>query len=87
VIALGFMLRHLGVRNIDKTTQADFIEFLTGKNNKDIYDKLRETDSQVRLRGGSDAQYVRGWFDKLGLSEMVKELDVLIDKKKEGKKL
>ena len=84
VIALGFMLRRLGVRNIDKQTQADFIQFLTGRNNKEIYDRVRELDGTVYNKDGADAQYVKEWFRKLNWTELISEIDELLSKKVEN---
>jgi hypothetical protein len=83
VLALGYMLKHLGVKNVDKTVQANFIEFLTDKNNKDIYDRVRSFDTTIYNKGGEDARYVKDWFEKLGLTEIVKEIDMMLDKKSE----
>lgn len=80
VLALYYMLKQLGVKHIDKTVQARFIEFLTGKNNKSIYDSVREVDDIIFIKGGEDARYVREWFEKLGLTEIVNELDAMLGK-------
>lgn len=83
VIALGFILRRLGVSNIDKKVQGNFIEFLTGKNNKEIYDRVRELDETVYNKSGKDAEYVSAWFQKLGLTDLAKEIDSLLSKRSE----
>jgi hypothetical protein len=83
VFVLYYMLKHLGLKNVDKTVQARFIEFLTGKNYKKIYDSVREVDDLIFIKGGEDARYVREWFEKLGLTEIVKELDAMLGKKSE----
>lgn len=83
VIALGFMLRKLGVSNIDKKVQANFVEFLTGKNNKEIYDRVRELDETIYNKSGKDAEYVIDWFEKLGWNELANELRQLLGKKAE----
>lgn len=80
VLALGFMLKHLGVRKIDKSKQAKFIEFLIGKTYKDIYDKLRELEDRVIHRKGEDAHYVINQFRELELEDISKEIeDILKD--------
>jgi hypothetical protein len=81
VIALCYMLKHLQVKNVDKTVQAQFIEFLTGKNYKKIYDSVREADQLVYLKNGEDAKYVKEWFEKLGITEIVKDLAAMLDRK------
>ena len=83
VIALSYLLKHLQVKNVDKTVQANFIEFLTGRNNKDIYDKVRNLDTTIYNKGGEDARYVKGWFEKLGLVEIANEIDTVLGKKSE----
>lgn len=83
VIALGFMLRKMGVSNIDKKVQGNFIEFLTSKNNKEIYDRVRELDQTVYNKSGKDAEYVIEWFEKLGWSDLVNEIRQLLSKKVE----
>lgn len=83
VIALGFMLKRLGVKNIDKTVQAAFIEFLTGKNKKEIYDRVRELNLTIFTNKSADGRYVQDWFEKLGLEDMAKQLEMLLDSESE----
>jgi hypothetical protein len=86
VLALCFMLKHLGVKNVDKTVQAKFIEFLTGKTYKDIYDGVREVEDRIYKKDGKDAEYIKDWFQKLELSEVVNDIDVALDTIKTNKK-
>ena len=58
VLALSFMLKHLGIKDIDKTVQAKFIMFLIGKNYKKIYDSVREADDIVFIKGGENKEIV-----------------------------
>ena len=81
VIALHYMLKYLQVKNVDKTVQAQFIEFLTGKNYKKIYDSVREVDDLIFLKGGDDARYIKDWFERLSLTEIVRDLDAMLGKK------
>lgn len=82
VIAVGFMLKALGVTNIKKSTQANFIEFLTGKTNKEIYSRVGH-ETNVYNRENRDGEYVRDWFMQLGLTDIAKEIDDLLSKKSE----
>lgn len=80
VLALGFMLKHLGVTNVDKTAQARFIEFLVGKTYKDIYDRVRELDDRVVHRKGEDARYVIKKLNELGLTTIAHDLQEILSK-------
>jgi len=82
VIAVGLMLKALGATSIKKTTQANFIEFLTGKTNKEIYSRVGD-ETTVYNRNNSDGEYVRDWFIQLGLTDIAKEIDDLLSKKPE----
>jgi len=74
VLALGYMLQALGMRNIDKITQASFVEFLINKTNKTIYDALRELDDCLLKNDGNDAEYVIARFKALGLDELASKI-------------
>ena len=82
VLALGYILKHLGVKNIDKTAQADFVEFLINKTNKDIYDTLRELDDRLLHKEGQDAEYVAARFRKLGLETLADEIENTLRQKR-----
>lgn len=82
VLAVHYLLEYCQVRGIDQTKKADFIEFLTGKNRKNIYDLVRDPLTKKRskdLRKG-DLQYIRTFFENLGLSETVKAIGNELDK-------
>lgn len=81
VIAMGFILKELGVRNVDKKVQSQFIEFLTGKNEKEIYDRVRELDQTIYNWKGRDGKYVQDWFTKLGLTDLAQKIDNLLSSK------
>jgi hypothetical protein len=74
VLAVSYMLKQLGMKNIDKKAQADFIEFLTGKTHRDIYDRVRDP-LLVYHKANQDAEYVKKWFQRLGLAEIVKNIE------------
>jgi hypothetical protein len=77
VIAVCYLLNSLGV-TANNSEKARFIEFLTDKNQKEIYKRVLAIDDTVYNLEGKDAQYVRDWFVKLGLTELAKEIDDLL---------
>jgi hypothetical protein len=74
VLAVTYLLNYCQIKNIDKSEIARFVEFLTNKNYKSIYDKSREPMLHLN-RNGEDARYVKGWFERLGLNEIVRMID------------
>lgn len=80
VLALGFILKHLHIQNIDKSDQARFVEFLIGKTYKDIYDTLRELEDRVLHRKGEDAKYVIARLKELGLNNIALEIEEILNK-------
>jgi hypothetical protein len=74
VIAVCYLLKSLGV-TANNSEKARFIEFLTDKNQKEIYKRVLAIDDTVYNLEGKDALYVRDWFLKLGLTELAKEID------------
>jgi hypothetical protein len=74
VLVLRLMLKHLGMKRVKKTVQANFIRFLIGKTQKDIYKAVGEPNF-LAFKDGRDAAYVRKWFQDLGLTEIVEEID------------
>jgi len=81
VLAMYYIFEQLQVRGIDQTEKARFIEFLTGKNYKNIYDSIRRplATSTGNLRR-EDLQYIRPLFENLGLTEIVKSINNELDK-------
>jgi hypothetical protein len=85
VLALHYMLEQLEINNseVDRTVKADFAEFLTGRNNKNLYDAFQNPfitkGKQFRY---DDLQYIRVHFEKLGLSKIVKRINEQLDKPK-----
>jgi len=75
VLALGYILQALKVRNIDKIKQANFVEFLINKTNKTIYDALRELDDCLLKNDGKDVEYVSAKFKELGLDELASKIE------------
>jgi len=78
VLAIYFIFNELGVKNIDKTVQARFIQFLTNKNQSNIYKILSNPfkgldESNTKIK--DDLLYVKNLFDELGLSQLSKKID------------
>ena len=69
------------MKNIDNTNIAKFIEFLTNKNSKNIYDSVRNPlaskDKNFRKK---DLNYIKPYFENLGLNEITKMIDNEINK-------
>lgn len=74
VLAIDYMLRHLGIKNVTKKTRADFIQFLIDRNHKEITNSLDDS-TLLSERNGTTAEFLRNWFEKLGLSEIVKDIE------------
>lgn len=81
VLVIHYLLKFAQVRNIDAAVIARLVRFLTGKNEKNIYDAVR---SPLASKTGNfrvkDLRAIRPIFDELGLSEIVKMIDNEIDK-------
>ena len=83
VLALHFIFEQLQIRSteIDRSLKAKFVEFLTSKNYKNIYDALENPfitkDKNFRF---DDLKYIRDYFESLGLSEIVKGINNQLDK-------
>ncbi len=76
VLAVHYLLNHLGVyQNTDKTDVARFIEFLTGKNFDSIYKKVREPIKLKDSEAKKDLKFVKSYFQKLSLTQIVKAID------------
>ena len=81
VLAVHYIMEFLQVKNVDATEKARFIQFLTGKEtgakaiqNTNIYKKIKSplsTDEKTLLE---DLQFVRIYFEKLGLTEIAKAI-------------
>jgi hypothetical protein len=81
VLAMHYLFEYCQVRGVDQSKKAEFIEFLTGKNYKNIYDTVR---NPLATKTGNfkkgDLQYIRTFFENLGLSEIVKAIGNELDK-------
>jgi hypothetical protein len=77
VLAIHFLLEYAKTPQTDKSHVARFIEFLTGKSYKNIYDAVRNplgTKQTGKLRE-ADLRYILKFFDNLGLTEVVKMIN------------
>ncbi|MEP6465850.1 MAG: hypothetical protein ABJB05_06075 [Parafilimonas sp.] len=83
VLAMHLIFEYMQLKEteIDKTDKAKFIEFLTGKDYKNIYDAVCNPfqTKQKKFRF-EDLQYIRTYFEKLGFSEIVKAINNQLEK-------
>jgi len=80
VLAMHYIFEYMKVKNVDNSEKARFIEFLTGKNYKNIYDAVRDPiTSKKGLLRKEDLIFIRGYFQKLGLLEIIKMIENEID--------
>lgn len=81
VLAVLYLLEYCQVKEVDKTQIARFIEFLTGKNYDNIYKAVRSPlASKVGNFRREDLQFIRHFFENLGLVEIVKMINNQLDK-------
>lgn len=81
VLAIDYLLRKAGLNKgqINKTDIARFVAFLMGKSvdkiqNTNLYKKVREPNLEF-ANDGEDIIYVRNQFEKLGLTDIVAEIN------------
>ena len=79
VVAVHFMLKYMQVKNADKTEIARFIQFLTGKNYDNIYKRVLNPFNVNDKVFREDLRFVRGYFERLGLYELVKMINNELD--------
>ena len=72
VLAVHYLLKYCQVKNIDMTEKARFIQFLTGKNYDNIYKRVQSPLNGNDRHISEDLKYVRGYFERLGMKEVVK---------------
>jgi hypothetical protein len=81
VLMMHYIFEYCQVKNIDQTHKANFIEFFTGKNEKNIYDAVR---SPLATKKGDfrkrDLQAIRPYFENIGLFEIVKMINNELNK-------
>lgn len=82
VLAMHFLFEHCNVNNVDTTDKARFIQFLTGREinaksiaNTNIYKKLKSPFPASDKALTIDLQFIRNYFEKLGLIEIVNKIN------------
>lgn len=90
VLAITYLLEELNInRNSTSLTEiANFIQFLTGKetgvakiNDTTIYKRVKQPFSKTDKAAENDLQYIRTYFEKLGLQSIVSKLNKEIGSK------
>lgn len=83
VLAMHYILGELGVTamSIDRTEIARFIQFLTGKElnakdikNTNIYKRVGNLLSHSEKSNEADLQYIRNYFEKIGLVKIAEKI-------------
>lgn len=81
VLAVHFLLVYCKAPIVDLTHKARFIQALTGRNYKNIYDAVRSPlSTKIGNLRRKDLQVVRTFFENLGLLEIVKLINNELDK-------
>lgn len=77
VLAVHYLLRAAGLRqsSIDKSSEARLIEFLTSKNYRNIYDRVRDPLKPNDKEAEKDLKYIKPYFEKLGLSSVIELIE------------
>ncbi|HEY4786313.1 MAG TPA: hypothetical protein VIH57_09690 [Bacteroidales bacterium] len=79
VLAMHYLFKYCHVKDADEIEKARFIHFLTGRNLNNIYKKVRNPLDGSDKHINEDLKYVRGYFEKLGMKEIVKMINNEID--------
>jgi hypothetical protein len=87
VLAVHYLLEYCKVRNVDNTVKARFIQFLTGKEtgashikNTTIYKRVAKPLGNDNKTLNADLNFIRTYFESLGLSEIAKMITNEISK-------
>jgi hypothetical protein len=82
VLAVHYLLKHLNVNNIDHTAKARFVQFLTNKEtgakeikNTRIYKYICSPLKKDEKSLIADLQFIRVYFENLGLTNIVEEIN------------
>ncbi|MFH2143310.1 MAG: hypothetical protein ABIJ97_12860 [Bacteroidota bacterium] len=75
VLAMHYIFKYIQVNNVDKTDVARFIQFLTGKSFDNIYKRVRDPLRENNKTLKSDLKFIREYFNKLELNEIVKMIN------------
>lgn len=88
VLAVHYLLDYCDVRGIDSTAKARFIQFLTGKEigaanikNTTIYKRVRSPFVKNDKKLVEDLQFIRKYFEELGLKEIAESITKEINTK------
>ncbi len=90
VLMVHYLLKNLGISpDINKTEIARFIQFLTGKElnsknikNTNIYKKVGSPFSLTDKATQKDLQFIRSYFENLGLNDIVNQINAEINSNK-----
>jgi len=75
VLAIHYLMKYCQVKDIDQKVISRFIEFLTSKNESNIYDWLRNPLDGSPQKVKEDLTFVRKYFEELGMEEIVKMIN------------
>jgi hypothetical protein len=75
ILALHYMFKYMQVKNVDKTETARFFQFITGKSFDNIYKRVRDPLRENNKTLKSDLKYIREYFNKLEMLEIVKMIN------------
>ncbi len=82
VLALYYLLEQSGVSNVDNSSKARFIQFITGRetnakqiSNTNIYKKIRNPFPANEAALTKDLQFIRNYFEELGLKTIVDKIN------------
>ncbi|HMX25828.1 MAG TPA: hypothetical protein PLD20_24495 [Blastocatellia bacterium] len=72
VLAVHYLLKAAGMRadSVDKSNVARLIEFLTGKNYRNIYDCVRDPFKISDRETAKDLKFIKPYFEKLGMTQI-----------------
>ena len=75
VLAIHYLMKYCQVKGVDQKVIARFIEFLTSKNEGNIYDWVRNPLSGSAQKVKEDLTYVRKYFEEFGMQEIVRMIN------------
>ena len=75
VLAIHYLLKYCQVKNVDDIEKARFVNFLTCKNLDNIYKKVQSPLGGANKYVAEDLKYVRGYFERLKMKEIVKMIN------------
>lgn len=90
VLAMHYLFEYCQIKNVDNTAKARFVQFMTGKetgaksiSNTTIYKRVIKPLSTDNKTLKADLQYIRKYFEDLGLNEIAKMITNEISKSEE----